>query len=390
MIVGVPKETYPGERRVALVPLVIPSLAKADIEVAVESGAGVLSGISDDDYNEANARVLSSRAEVFSSADAILQVRTFGANPEGGAPDLDLFRPDQVLAGFAEPLTALDEMKKLAEKKVTAFAIELMPRISRAQSMDALSAMATVSGYKAVLLAADHFSRLFPMMMTAAGTITPARVLVVGAGVAGLQAIATARRLGALVQAYDIRPAAKTEVESLGAKFVELDIETDDAADSGGYAKAQSEDFYRKQQELLGNAVAESDIVITTAAVPGKKAPVLIADDVIDRMTAGSVVVDLAAERGGNCGPTVAGKTIERGGVSILGPVNLPSEVPKTASQLYAKNIATFFLHLAKEGNLELDLEDEITRETLVTRGGEIVNSRVLEALDPPDAPPPS
>ncbi len=390
MIVGVPKETYPGERRVALMPSVIPFLAKADIEVAVESGAGVLSGISDGDYKEANARVLSSRAEVFSSADAIVQVRTFGANPEEGAADLDLFRPDQVLAGFAEPLTALDEMKKLAEKKVTAFAIELMPRISRAQSMDALSAMATVSGYKAVLLAADHFSRLFPMMMTAAGTITPARVLVVGAGVAGLQAIATARRLGALVQAYDIRPAAKTEVESLGAKFVELDIESEDAADSDGYAKAQSEEFYRKQQELLGNAVAESDIVITTAAVPGKKAPVLIADEVIDRMAAGSVVVDLAAERGGNCGPTVAGETIERGGVSILGPVNLPSEVPKTASQLYAKNIATFFLHLAKEGNLELDMEDQITRETLVTRGGEIVNSRVLEALDPSSAAPPS
>ncbi len=386
MIIGVPKETFQGERRVALVPSLIPSLTKAGAEVVVESGAGVAAGFSDGDYEGVNARVLPTRAEVFSSADAIFQVRTVGANPENGAGDFDLFRPDQVLIGFAEPLTALEEMKRLAEKKVTSFALELIPRISRAQSMDALSAMATVAGYKAVLLAADHFARLFPMMMTAAGTITPARVLVVGAGVAGLQAISTARRLGALVSAYDIRPVAKTEVESLGAKFVELEIESEGSQDSGGYAKAQSEDFYRKQQELLGNAVAESDIVITTAAVPGKKAPVLISGEVVSRMAAGSVIVDLAAERGGNCEPTVAGKTIDHDGVSVLGPVNIASEIPATASQLYAKNITTLFLHLFKDGKVEIDPEDPISQESLVTHGGEVVNSRVRDLIDPPPA----
>jgi NAD(P) transhydrogenase subunit alpha len=386
MIIGVPKETFPGERRVALVPGVIPSLAKKGIEVVIEAGAGAQAGFPDAEFEKAGARVLPARAEVFAAAGAVFQVRTVGANPEAGASDCGLLREEQILIGFAEPLTALPQIRELAGRRVTAFALELIPRITRAQSMDALSSMATVSGYKAVLLAAGMFGRLFPMMMTAAGTITPARVLVVGAGVAGLQAIATARRLGALVQAYDIRPAAKLEVESLGAKFVDLPLETADAADSGGYAKAQSAEFYRRQQELLGDAVAKSDVVITTAAVPGKKAPVLIAVEIVERMAPGSVVVDLAAEQGGNCAATVPGETVERNGVRIYGPRNLASEIPSTASQLYAKNISTFFLHLFKDGAVEVSPEDAIARETLVTMGGEVVNPRVREALGLPPA----
>jgi len=381
LVVGIPKETFPGERRVALVPSLVPGLKKAGMDVVVEAGAGEAAGFPDAHYREREARVAGSRAEVFSSAGAILQVRTAGANPEQGAADYELMRPDQAIVGFGEPLTAGEQMRALAERRVMCFALELLPRISRAQSMDALSSMATVAGYKAVLLAAGSFDRLFPMMMTAAGTVAPARVLVVGVGVAGLQAVATSRRLGALVRAYDIRPAAKLEVESLGAKFVELEIETGEAQDAGGYAKAQSEDFYRRQQELLGDAVAESDVVIATAAVPGKKAPVLISEEMVGRMGPGSVIVDLAAERGGNCAVTEPGRTVERGGVTIHGPLNAPSEIPQTASQLYAKNVTALLLHLCKEGEVAVDTEDEITRETLVTRGGEIVNPRVREAL---------
>jgi NAD(P) transhydrogenase subunit alpha len=384
MKIGVPKETYPGEKRVALVPNAIPPLVKKEIEIYVESGAGDQSGFPDTEFEKANAKVLSSRADVFSSSDVIFQVRTVGANSKVGSSDFELFHEDQVLIGLAEPLSALEEMKELAKRKVTTFALELIPRIARAQSMDALSSMATVAGYKAALLAAGMFGRLFPMMMTAAGTITPARMLVVGAGVAGLQAIATGRRLGALVQAYDIRPAAKLEVESLGAKFVSLELEAEDLEDSGGYAKAQSPEFYRNQQELLANAVAESDVVVTTAAVPGKKAPILITEEMTNRMVPGSVIVDLAAERGGNCSITVPGETIERNGVLINGPMNLPSEIPYTASQLYAKNITTFFLHIFQDGAVRVSSEDEISQETLVTRGGEVVNPKVLEALGQP------
>jgi len=381
MIIGVPKETYPGERRVALVPSSVPPLTKKGAEVLIEPGAGAKAGHPDADYEKAGARVAASRAEVFAAAGAVFQVRTAGANPEAGAADYELLRSGQALIGFAEPLTAAREMQELARRQVATLALELIPRISRAQSMDALSSMATVSGYKAVLLAANLFGRLFPMMMTAAGTVAPARLLVVGAGVAGLQAIATGRRLGALVQGYDIRPAAKLEVESLGAKFVELPLETKDAADSGGYAKAQSADFYRRQQELLGDTVAKCDIVIATAAVPGKKAPVLITEEMVARMAPGSVIVDLAAERGGNCACTSPGETVDRKGVLVHGPVNLASEVPHTASQLYAKNISAFFLHLFKDGAVQLSPEDEITRETLVTRGGEVVNPKVREAF---------
>lgn len=381
MIIGILKETYPGERRVALVPSVVPSLLKEGAEVVVESGAGELAGFPDAEYEKQSARILPSRADVFSSSDVIFQVRTYGANPEAGASDLELFRKDQVQIGFAEPLTATGQIEELAKQGVAVFALELLPRISRAQSMDALSSMATVAGYKSVLMAANMFGRLFPMMMTAAGTITPTRLLVMGVGVAGLQAIATARRLGALVQAYDIRPAAKLEVESLGGKFVDLNIETEDAEDSGGYAKAQSAEFYEQQQKLLADAVAKSDVVITTAAVPGRKAPILLTEEMVSGMAPGSVIVDLAAERGGNCEATVPGETVEKNGIRIHGPVNVPSEIPNTASLLYAKNISSFFLHLFKNDLFQSSAEDEISRETLVCKGGEISNQRVREAL---------
>jgi NAD(P) transhydrogenase subunit alpha len=273
-------------------------------------------------------------------------------------------------------------MKELAARKLTVFSMELMPRTTRAQSMDALSSMATIAGYKAVLAAADASPKLFPMFMTAAGTITPARVFVLGAGVAGLQAIATARRLGAVVEAFDIRPAVKEEVESLGAKFVQLELETEEAQDAGGYATAQSEDFYRRQQELMAERIKNSDVVITTAAVPGKKSPVLISEEVVAGMRTGSVIIDLAAEKGGNCAVTKPGEKIVHQGVIVIGPVNLPAEVPVHASQMYAKNISTFLLHMIKEGKLELDMEDEITKGAMVAHGGQLVHEAVLSALE--------
>ena len=387
MIVGVPKETFPGERRVALVPAVIPTLAKAKWEVLVESGAGDAAFYPDAAYVEKGARIAASRAEVFDAADAVFQVLGHGANDKTGRADLPLPRRDQVLIAFLRPLGSPESVKEIAATGATAFAVELMPRITRAQNMDALSSMSTVAGFKAVLLAASTLPRMFPMLTTAAGTIPPARVLVVGAGVAGLQAIATARRLGAVVSGYDVRPAVKEQVQSLGAKFVELPLETAGAEDAAGYARAQDEAFYRRQRELMARVVAESDVVITTAVVPGKKAPVLITGEMVRGMTPGSVIVDLAAERSGNCELTRPEETVVEHGVTIIGPVNLASTVPYHASQMYARNLTAFFLHLAKSGAIELNLEDEITRETLLTRGGEVVHPRVREALGL--APPP-
>lgn len=388
MIVGIPKETCPGEKRVAIVPAIIPSLTKAKLEVSVETMAGYLAGFPDAMYEEKGAQIVKDRSELFRSADVILQVRGLGTNPETGRSDLDLFRPDQVVIALLEPLTELEAVKELAERKVTAFAMELIPRIARAQSMDSLSSMATVAGYKAVLLAAESLPKMFPMMMTAAGTISPARVFVIGAGVAGLQAIATARRLGGVVQSYDIRPAVKEQVESLGAKFVELKLETKEAEANGGYAKAMDEEFYRKQREVMTRVVADSDVVVTTAAVPGKKAPVLITADMVKGMKPGSVIVDLAAEQGGNCELTKRGEIIEEGGVTIIGTVNLPSSIPYHSSQMYAKNISNFLLHLVKEGKIELDMKDEITCQTLLTKGGEIVHEDVRKILGLPPAAP--
>ncbi len=384
MIVGVPKESFPGERRVALVPLVVPTLTKAGWEVVVEAGAGVEAGYSDDSYVEKGAKVLASRAEVFKAADVVVQVLSHGSNDQTGRADLPLLGRDQCLIGFLRPLGSLASLEELAATGVTAFAVELVPRITRAQSMDALSSMATICGYKAVLLAADRLPRLFPMLTTAAGTITPARAFIIGAGVAGLQAISTARRLGAVASAYDMRPAAKEQVQSLGGRFVELPVEAKDAEDSRGYARAQDETFYQRQRELLGRVVAESDVVITAAVIPGKKPPLLVTSGMVAGMVPGSVIVDLAAERGGNCELTRPGEIAVEHGVTIVGYINLASSVPYHASQMYARNLTAFLLHLVKGGKLQLNLGDEIVHETLVTRGGEIVNPRLREYFSLP------
>jgi NAD(P) transhydrogenase subunit alpha len=378
MRIGVPKETWPGETRVALIPAAIGALKKAGLDVVVERGAGTAAGFTDAAFEQAGA-TLAARNEVFGSADILLQVRAIPA-------ELDRLRAGQVVIGFADPLGAPDDVRTLAARGVTAFSMELMPRITRAQSMDALSSMATIAGYKGVLLAADHLPRMFPMMMTAAGTLSAARVFVVGAGVAGLQAIATSKRLGAKVEAYDVRPAVKEQVQSLGARFVEMELQTQNAEDKGGYAKAQDESFYQRQREMMLRVVAGSDVVITTALIPGKKAPILITEEMVEAMAPGSVVVDLAAERGGNCALTKPDVEVVHRGVTIIGPSNPPALVPYHASQMYSKNITTFLSHLlgkegAKKAALELDLADDITRETLIARDGDVAHARVRELL---------
>ena len=379
--IGVPKEIAPGERRVALVPGGIQALKKAGLDVVVERGAGEAAGFPDARYEAEGAR-LADRAGVYSGAKIILQVSGYGESAAASASDLPRLGKDHVVIAFQDPLGNAAGMQTLAERGVTAFSMELMPRITRAQSMDALSSMATLAGYKAVLLAAMTTPRMLPMLTTAAGSYPPARALIIGAGVAGLQAISTARRLGAVVSAYDVRPAAKDQVESVGAKFVELPLDTSAAEDKGGYAKALGEEFYKKQRELLGNVVAESDLVITTAAIPGKRSPVLVTKDMVARMTPGSVIVDLAAARGGNCELTRADETVISGGVTILGPLNLPATIPNHASQMYTRNISTFLLHLCASGDLRTDLEgDEIARETCIARAGAVVHPRVKEAL---------
>jgi NAD(P) transhydrogenase subunit alpha len=383
MIVGVPRESFPGERRVALTPAVIPSYAKAGVEVVVETGAGMEAGYPDPQYVEKGAKIVATRQEAF-AADVVVQVLGYGSNDKTGDADLPLLHRGQALIGFLRPLGDLRTIEAIARTGVSAFSVELMPRITRAQSMDALSSMATICGYKAVLIAADTLPRIFPMLTTAAGTITPSRVLVIGAGVAGLQAIATARRLGAVVSAYDLRPAVKEQVQSLGGRFVELPIEAADAQDAGGYAKAQDESFYQRQRELLGKVVAESDVVITTAVVPGKKSPILVTKEMVGAMAPGSVIVDLAAERGGNCELTRPEEQVVEHGVTIMGAINLASTVPYHASQMYGKNITNFLLHMVKDGKLVLDMQDEITRSTLVTEGGDVVNPKVREFYSMP------
>jgi NAD(P) transhydrogenase subunit alpha len=390
MIVGVPAETYPGERRVALVPAAVSTLAGAGLEVLVEQGAGVSAGYADAAFVEQGARTAPDRTQLFSSADMILQVHGPGANGGAGRSDLGLMRTAQVVIGLLDPLGAPEAARELAEAGVTAFALELLPRIARAQPMDALSSMATVAGYKAGLMAAEALPKMYPMMITAAGTIAPARVLVVGAGVAGLQAIATSRRLGAVVQAYDVRPAAKAEAESLGAKFVEIEMETGDAETSGGYARAMGEEFYRRQREMMSQVVSESDVVITTAASPGSKAPILVTDEMVRRMRPGSVIIDLAAERGGNCELTRPGETVETNGVTIVGPVILPSSIPYHASQMYAKNVTAFVQNLVDDGNLRLSSGDQIIRDTLLSHRGEVVSPQVRELLGLPASAPPT
>ena len=381
MIIGVPKETFPGEKRVALIPAIIPSLQKGGMEVHLESGAGVESGYPDAAYTEKGGTIVASRRELFEQARIVVQVRTLGANPDHGRADLPMMQRDQVIVGIAEALSNPQAIGELQTQHVRAFAMELMPRITRAQSMDVLSSMGTVSGYKAVLMAANALPKMLPMLMTAAGTVTPAKVFIIGAGVSGLQAISMARRLGAAVEAYDVRPAVKEQVLSLGAKFVDLPLDAGDAEDKGGYAKAQDEEFYRRQRDLLTKVLTSSDVVITTAAVPGKKAPILITADMVAGMSPGSVIVDLAAERGGNCALTKLNETVVEHGVTIIGLENLASLVPYHASQMYSKNIATFLLHLVKKGEITLDMEDDITKDTLLTRDGEIVHPHVRTLL---------
>jgi len=384
VIIGIPAESYPQERRVALVPMVIPALTKAGFEVLVETNAGQRAGYLDSHFTDKGAQIAPDRATVFAKADILIQVLSLGSNDVTGDRDLPLLRKGQILIGFLRPFGTRETLEALAARGVTSFSIELMPRITRAQSMDALSSMGTVCGYKAVLAAADLHPRLFPMMTTAAGTVTPARIFVIGCGVAGLQAIATARRLGAVASAYDMRPAAKEQVQSLGGRFVELPIEASNAQDARGYATAQGEDFYRKQRELLGKVVQESDVVITAAVIPGKKSPVLVTEDMVKSMAPGSVIVDLASERGGNCEITQTGKTIVAHDVTIMGAVNVASGVPYHASQMYARNVTNFLLHLIKDQKLNLNLQDEIVRETLLTSNGEIVQPRVREFLGLP------
>src|SRR5437870_671982 len=385
MIVGVPRETFPEERRVALVPGTVPNLTKAGLEVVVEAGAGGSAGYPDAEYAAKGAKIVPSRAEVFRAADIVVQVLCYGSNDKTGKADVPLYRRGHVLIGFLRPLGSIETIQEIASKGVTSFSVELMPRTTRAQSMDALSSMGTICGYKAVVIAADTSPRIFPMLTTAAGTITPGRVFVIGAGVAGLQAIATAHRLGAVASAYDLRPATKEQVQSLGGRFVELPIEAKDSEDARGYGTAQDESFYARQRELLSRTVAESDVVITTAVVPGKKAPVLVTREMVKGMAPGSVIFDLAAERGGNCELTCAGQTVIEHGVTIIGRINVASQVPYHASQMYGRNITAFLLNLVKDGKLRSDSEDEIIRETLLTRGGEIVNRRVREFFSLPE-----
>jgi NAD(P) transhydrogenase subunit alpha len=371
MIVGIPKEKVAGESRVALVPDLVSRLAKAGLEIIVQSGAGQAAGFLDQSYLEKGARV---EPDAFAAADILLKVQPptteeIGAIKEGAT-----------LIGFLQPYSNRANIQALAARRITAFAMELMPRITRAQSMDALSAMSTVAGYKAVLMAANRLPKFFPLLMTAAGTITPARVFIIGAGVAGLQAIGTAKRLGAVVEAYDTRPIVKEQVESLGAKFVELALETKDAEAQTGYAKAQSEEFYQRQRQLMQTCVAGADVVITTALIPGQRAPVLITEEMVQGMRPGSILIDLAAEQGGNCALTEAGQEVVRHGVVLIGPVNLPATVPFHASQMYARNVTNFLLHLFKDGRLHLDLSDELTRGPLVTHQGGIVHEAVKQS----------
>jgi H+-translocating NAD(P) transhydrogenase subunit alpha len=380
MIVAVPRETHPGERRVALIPASVAPLVKAGMEVVVEAGAGQSAGYPDQQYVDKGAKIAASRSEIF-AADIVLQVRAAGANPQAGRADLDLYRRGQVVIGTCDPLGAPQLAAEIAAKGVSLFALELLPRITRAQSMDVLSSQASIAGYRAVLLAADALPKIFPMMITAAGTLNAAKVFIVGAGVAGLQAIATARRLGASVSAYDVRPAVKEQVQSLGGKFIEMQLETKAAETKGGYAQEMGEEFYRKQRELMTRIVAESDAVITTAAIPGKKSPILVPGDAVAKMAPGSVIVDLAAERGGNCELTKADERIVVHGVTILGPTNLPAEAPYHSSQMYAKNISTFLLNLVKDKQLNVNMEDEIIRDTLIGRDGQVVNPRIQQLL---------
>ena len=373
MIIGVPRETAEGEKRVGLVP---ESVSKLNgVQVHVQAGAGESADIPDSDYQAAGAAIEKDARSLYSASDLIVKVQPLSTG------EVDMLKQGSSVVSFLYPLLHLETIRKLTEKEATAFAMELMPRISRAQSMDALSSQSMVSGYKAVLIGAGSLPKLFPLLMTAAGTVSPARVFVLGAGVAGLEAIAISRRLGAVVEAYDVRPVVKEQIESLGAKFVELPIEAKDAQTSGGYAKVQSEEFYKKQQALLASHAAQSDVVITTALVPGSKAPLLLSEDAVKGMRRGSVIVDIAAEQGGNCALTEPGKTVEKYGVTIHGPLNIPSSMAPQASQLYSRNVTTFVLTMLKDGSLKPDPADDLVKGTMVAQQGKVLHEPTKAAL---------
>ncbi len=385
MIVGVPKELYPGEKRVAMVPDLVPMLKKRGIDVIVEQGAGFGAGHLDKVYEEKGATVTASRDEIFQKSDIIVQVRSYGGDEDASKEDLARMKAGQLVCGQSDSLGNAEKAKEYADKKVNLFSMELVPRITRAQSMDVLSSQANIAGYKAVLLGAAELPKIFPMMMTAAGTIAPAKVFVIGAGVAGLSAIATAKRLGAVVHAFDVRPEVKEQIESLGGKFVEVELDTSEAKGEGGYAKEQSEEFLKKQREMMAKVVAESDVIVTTAAIPGRKSPVIVTADMVKHMHPGSVIIDLASERGGNCELTKHGERIIENDVVIIGPSNIVSTVATHASQMYAKNIQTLLFHLIdKEGNYNLDMSDEINEGSMVVYNGEVVHARVRDILGMP------
>lgn len=380
MRIAVVKEVYPGERRVALVPANVPQLAKAKLDVLVESGAGEAAGFPDQLYADKGATIVPDRSASM-AADIVLTVRAAGLDVDAGSAMRSVLRPGQIVIGSCDPLGNAKAVSEWAQAGVTLFSLELIPRITRAQSMDVLSSQATIAGYRAVLLAATELPKMFPMMMTAAGTLTAARVFVIGAGVAGLQAIATARKLGAVVSAYDVRPACREQVESLGGKFVALELDASTSEDKGGYAKAMDEEFYRRQRELLAEVVSQSDVVITTAAIPGRPSPLLVTADAVRRMIPGSVIVDLAAERGGNCELSRPDVRVIDSGVTILGPTNIATDIPNHASQMLGNNVVKFLLNMIKDGKLTLNLEDEIIRDTMVAHEGQVANERVKGLL---------
>ena len=389
MIIGIPSEVKTGEKRVAMSPANVQSLTDKSVKVLVQANAGAAAGYPDEEYTTAGATITADRAEIFASADIILQVQSFGSNNENSDDDMALVRSGQLIIGMMDPLASPQAAQAVADKGATAIALELVPRISRAQSMDVLSSMATLAGYKAVLMGASAAPRIFPMLMTAAGTLQPARVLIMGVGVAGLQACATAKRLGAVVEAYDVRPAAREQILSVGAKPVELDLDTGESEGAGGYAKEQGEDFLRRQRELMTEVVAQQDIIITTAAIPGAKSPILVTEDMVVAMKPGAVIVDLAAERGGNCDLTKQGETVVAHNVTILGPENVPSELAYHASQMLGKNMQTLLeLIIDEEGALNLDFNDEIVAGTVVAHQGEVPHPHMRKLLNLPELEP--
>lgn len=381
MKIGIPKEIAAGETRVAVNPAGVALLKKQGYEVLIQSGAGTSAKCMDDQYEKAGAVVVGRASDVYGAADLVLKVRPPEANADLGKHEADFLREGSILIGFLAPFSNLDLMRRLADRKITGFSMEFIPRITRAQSMDSLSSMATLSGYKMAVMAAERLDSIFPLMMTAAGTLSAANVLVLGAGVAGLQAIATAKRLGARVEAFDPRPAVKDQVQSVGAQFVEMPV-VEEVETAGGYAKEQSDDFLRREQEVIGVRLGRTDVVLTTAAIFGKRAPVLITEAMVQRMRAGSIIIDLAAEQGGNCELTEAGKEIVRHGVLIVGAVNLPALLPVPASQMYSKNITNLVDHLYQGGQGALDFEDQITREACLTRDGQIVNEMIRNLVE--------